>query len=268
MTFFETLVTPPITLVPGDGQYRLQPLYVDDLVRAIVRAVEDPELRDVVLDVGGAEPITFDRLLDTLAHRVGKDRARKIHVPWGTMQVVANLTDRLRFGPISSDELSMLRRGNWADIQPFVDRLGFTPLPFDTGLARKPRNTADRWYSWLRPLKLPLRLSIAFVWLATGIISATVSADRGIDLLAQIGITGALANVALFGTSGLEIVIGTATAIGWRVRLMGTIQLFLIFGFTLILTVGLPHLWLDPFGPLTKNIPLIGATLAMMAVEE
>lgn len=35
-----------------------------------------------------------------------------------------------------------------------------------------------------------------------------------------------------------------------------------------ILTFSMPELWLHPFGPLTKNIPLIGATLVMMALEE
>jgi hypothetical protein len=38
--------------------------------------------------------------------------------------------------------------------------------------------------------------------------------------------------------------------------------------FMAVLTLTQPELWTDPFGPLTKNIPLLGATLAMMALEE
>ena len=42
----------------------------------------------------------------------------------------------------------------------------------------------------------------------------------------------------------------------------------LMLGFTAILSVGIPELWLHPFGPLTKNVPLIAATLVMIALEE
>jgi hypothetical protein len=113
-----------------------------------------------------------------------------------------------------------------------------------------------------------LRWSIAFVWLATGIVSAFFSAPMGYELLSQVGIHGPLATLALFGTAYFEIALGIATALGWRVRLMGLIQIVLMIGFTLILTVGIPELWLHPFGPLTKNVPLFAATLAMMALEE
>jgi hypothetical protein len=39
-------------------------------------------------------------------------------------------------------------------------------------------------------------------------------------------------------------------------------------GFMVILSLGMPELWLDPFGPLTKNIPILGATLVMRALED
>ncbi len=35
-----------------------------------------------------------------------------------------------------------------------------------------------------------------------------------------------------------------------------------------ILSLGIPQLWLHSFGPLTKNVPLIAATLVMRALED
>lgn len=268
MTFFESLAALPVTPVPGDGQVRVQPIHVDDLVRAVVLAVERDDLHDVMIDVGGAEAITFDHMLDVLARRLGKRQAQKLHVPWGTMKLAAAVTDALGRGPISSEELGMLRRGSFTDIQPFVERFGFTPVAFEAGLARKPVREADRWHARLAHVRLPLRLSIAFIWLATGIISAFISESEGFELLQQIGIRGPLAGVALYGTAYFEIFLGVATAIGWRVRWLGAIQIVLMLGFMGILTYGMPQLWLHPFGPLTKNVPLIGATLAMMALED
>jgi uncharacterized protein YbjT (DUF2867 family) len=269
MTFFLSLAALPITPVPGDGQCRLQPVHVDDVVRAVVLAVERADLKDLTVDVGGREPITFDALLDVLARRLGKRRARKLHVPDGVMAAVAAVTDALGGrGPITGEELAMLRRGNSGDNRPFAEHFGFEPLPFEVGIARKPLTEADRLHARLAHVRLPLRLSVAFIWLATGIISAFVSTQQGFELLTQVGITGWPADLALYGTSALEIVLGLATAAGWRVRLMGTVQILLMCGFMAILSARMPELWLHPFGPLTKNIPLIGATLAMMALEE
>jgi uncharacterized protein YbjT (DUF2867 family) len=132
MSFFRRLATLPLTPVSGDGQYRIQPLHVDDLTRAIVAAATDPALSDIVVDLGGAEALTFDDLLDRLACSSEARRpARKLHVPWPMMGVVASVTDLLGGrGPITSDELTMLRRGNVSDNCNFIERFGFDPRPF------------------------------------------------------------------------------------------------------------------------------------------
>src|SRR5262249_20181937 len=155
----------------------------------------------------------------------------------------------------TGEELAMLRRGNVCDTGPFVHRFGFTPVPFRVGIARRPLTEADVWHARLAPLRVPLRLSVAFIWLATGVICMFFSVGQGYDLLRRVGLTGTLADVALYGTCSLEIALGVATALGWRVRLMGALQLLLIVGFTVILTLKLPEVWLDPFGAVTKNIP-------------
>ncbi len=269
MTFFQSLAALPVTPVPGDGQYRVHPLHVTDLVRAVLLAVERDDLRDCAVDLGGGDPLTFDELLDLLARRIDNRPARKLHIPWGVMRAVAAATDALGGrGPISGEELAMLRRGNFTDNKAFVEKFGFTPLGFPVGLARQPLSEAERWHARLVHLRVPLRLSVAFIWLATGLVSMFVSTQTGYELLAQVGITGPLASLALYGTASAEVVIGLATALGWRVRLMGVLQLLLMFGFMAILTAGIPELWWHPFGPLTKNIPLIAATLVMMALED
>jgi len=269
MTFFQSLAALPLSPVPGDGAYRLHPIHVDDLVRAVVLAVEREELTGIAVDVGGGAPLAFDDLLDVLARRLGKPRARKLHIPWRIMEWTAAGTDALGGrGPITGEELGMLRRENFADNRPFVERFGFAPLGLEAGLARTPLTEANRWHARVALLRLPLRWSIAFIWLATGIVSAFVSTAEGFRLLEQVGINGPLASLALYGTAYFEIGLGLATAAGWRLRLLGAIQILLMLGFMAILTWGMPALWLHPFGPLTKNIPLIAATLVMMALEE
>lgn len=44
-------------------------------------------------------------------------------------------------------------------------------------------------------------------------------------------------------------------------------QLALMAGYTVLISLYLPELWLHPFGAITKNLAVAGATLVMMAME-
>ena len=143
MAFFSSLACLPVTPVPGDGCYRVQPLHVRDLVRAVLCAVQRPHLSAVVADIGGGEVLTFNDMLDLLARRQGKScGARKVHIPWSLMSLVALATDRLSgHGPITTDELNMLKRENFTPRSAqFVDLFGFEPLPFSIGVTERSRS--------------------------------------------------------------------------------------------------------------------------------
>jgi NADH dehydrogenase len=137
MAFFSRLARLPVTPVPGDGCYRVQPLHVRDLARAVLCAVQRPDLSAVVADIGGGEVLTFNDILDLLARKQEKSRgARKVHIPWRLMSLVALTTALLAgHGPITTDELNMLKRENFTSHPAqFVDLFGFDPLPFSIGV--------------------------------------------------------------------------------------------------------------------------------------
>ena len=79
----------PIFGIPGDGQYRVQPIYVEDMARLAVAlgARED----NAVVDAVGPETFTFDALVRLLRDAVGS-RALMVHLPprmaWAVAQVV------------------------------------------------------------------------------------------------------------------------------------------------------------------------------------
>jgi uncharacterized protein YbjT (DUF2867 family) len=68
----------PVFAVPGNGRYRLQPVFVEDLAQLAVRAAS--EVHDSVRDAVGPEIFSFDDLVSLIAHSVGS-RTRLIHVP-------------------------------------------------------------------------------------------------------------------------------------------------------------------------------------------
>src|SRR5262249_39647280 len=122
MAFFAQLARLPVRPVPADGRTSLQPVYIGDLVRAIVQAVERDELTAEAIDVGGGEVVTFDQLLRLLASADGRrSRPYVLRLPWGVMAAVAMVTELLGgHGPLTRDELGMLRRDLVADIGPFI----------------------------------------------------------------------------------------------------------------------------------------------------
>jgi NADH dehydrogenase len=62
----------PIFGVFGDGNYRLQPIYVDDLARAAVEKGQAAE--DLILDTIGPETFTYRELVNTIGTIIGKNR--------------------------------------------------------------------------------------------------------------------------------------------------------------------------------------------------
>jgi NADH dehydrogenase len=67
----------PAFAIPGKGDYRLQPIYVDDLAELAVNA--GYEKRSLVLDAAGPETFTFDELVRLMAKQVGS-HARLLHM--------------------------------------------------------------------------------------------------------------------------------------------------------------------------------------------
>jgi hypothetical protein len=102
---------------------------------------------------------------------------------------------------------------------------------------------------------------------AGGLSMGVYPARESYALLAELGMTGAPATLALYGGATPDLVLGAL--LSWRRRpaLIGAAQLASMAAFTL-LAAGLPgECWLHPFAPILKNPPIAAAILVMMALE-
>lgn len=68
----------PVFGVPGDGRYRIRPIYVEDMARMMIDALGDEA--NTVLDAVGPETFTFDELVKLIAAEVGRP-VRLLHLP-------------------------------------------------------------------------------------------------------------------------------------------------------------------------------------------
>lgn len=68
----------PVFGIPGDGQYGIRPIYVEDMARLLVASVA--ELGNSVRDAVGPETFRFEELVRMIARELER-RTRTVHVP-------------------------------------------------------------------------------------------------------------------------------------------------------------------------------------------
>ena len=68
----------PVFGIPGDGRYRVRPIFVEDMAKLIVDAVKSTA--NEVVDAVGPESFTFEELVEKLAVALGRS-PRLVHVP-------------------------------------------------------------------------------------------------------------------------------------------------------------------------------------------
>ncbi|MDQ3810292.1 MAG: NAD(P)H-binding protein, partial [Chloroflexota bacterium] len=131
--------TLPVIPVPGGGDDPFQPIWADDLGRALALAVERSDLARQTLELAGAETTTLNEVLDHLERLTGKSPAR-LPLPGWLASIGAEAASTVGVDlPVTTDQITMLLEGNV--IQPgrpnaLVDVLGITPTPLADGLAK------------------------------------------------------------------------------------------------------------------------------------
>jgi len=124
----------PFIPIVGPGTNKLQPIYVEDVAEAFLKACEDPKTIGRCYDLGGPDPVTMNQLIDLLLRLLNKRRV-KIHLPIGLMRFNAYLMEKvLPKPPITRDQLLMLQQDNTCDIGPLREELEIDPVPLEEGL--------------------------------------------------------------------------------------------------------------------------------------
>lgn len=270
MSFFSALSGFPIHVIPSHGRFRLSPIFIDDLTFAVndfVKASNDCESK-ICIDIGGDTIISVKDLFKFLALKQNNKNFIQINIHSKLITLAAKITDFLKKGPISSDEWTMLKRENFCETTQYTQYFNRSPLSLNDGIERV--NTFNKPYTFdLLSMLFPfLRITIAFIWIYTGIISAFITPKEiSIKLLNDVGIFDSSAMFLLYFTSISEIILGLLILKSKFTNLLTLIQILLIISFTLILSFKTSGFWLDPFGPLSKNIPLIGAIIVLWAYE-
>ncbi len=263
---FDTLASLPLIPLPAGGAQPIQPVHIDDVTSALLELIESPAELRCTVELVGAEPTTLADFLRSLRAAFGMRPAGSLPVPRGLMTAAAWLGDRLPRAFLSRETLGMLERGSVGDPGALTRLLGRPPLPVRAFVNPASRAAArrDAVLGWIAPL---LRVSIAFMWLIAGAVSLGPQAAHGMELLRKIGVPAALAPAMLIGAALFDIALGVLTLLPRRIPLLWTAQILLVLVYSAIISVFLPDLWLEPFGSVAKNVPILAMLILLRHLE-
>ena len=112
-----------------------------------------------------------------------------------------------------------------------------------------------------------LRLSVAFMWLYTALVTAFLPQASGVlNLLARCGFEG---------RGGVAVMIASCTLNGVLGMLMlrrpapwvWPLQIGAVLGYTLTAALNMPELTIDHCGPLVKNVPVLAVLLLLWLAQ-
>ncbi|WP_323142439.1 SDR family oxidoreductase [Massilia phyllosphaerae] len=267
---FKALASMPFAVRFGDAPQLVQPIHVDDVVAAIVCLlrqrlhIDQPLLPGIVplrtarrLALTGPQALPFIDYLASLRTAMGMGRLRVLKLSAGSGRLLARCGRWLPGGLLDPDALRMLDRGNTADPGPTLRLLGRPARSIASFIVEPRAERARAKLDWLLP---PLRWAIVVVWIFTAIVSGFVyPVEDSLALLARTGIPESLQALMLYGASALDLLFGLGILLLKRRRWLWLAQLALIGFYTVVIGLKLPEFLVHPYGPLTKNLPMLAA---------
>ena len=126
--FFRALAALPIQGLFDGGEQKMQPVFVKDLVEAIVNLanIGSDELPQEMIAVG-SEVVTYKEMLACYRNQLGKGKLRSISVPSGIVLFAAKIVGRLVGGMFNEDNIRMLLQGNTGAKEGIEKVLGRPP---------------------------------------------------------------------------------------------------------------------------------------------
>jgi nucleoside-diphosphate-sugar epimerase len=126
----------PVIPVIGPGQWRMRPLFLDDLIDVILGVLARPDLVGRTYDVGGPDLVTYDDFLSAICTAIGR-RCRTLHLPLGVSFALAWTLERiLPTPPLTTDNVRGAMRDAHCDPRALERDLRPRLTPLTEGLKR------------------------------------------------------------------------------------------------------------------------------------
>lgn len=177
---------------------------------------------------------------------------------------LARLGDRIGWRALNSQTLRLAGRDNLASPEPLAQACGFRAAPLGAHLCGWPVPARSVELA-LAPLLLA---ALVLVWLGTALVCLGPGFDWGLRIMAEMGVSGTPARVAVIGGGLLDG--GLGLALLWRRSRVAALraQIALMLVYSVMISLWLPHYWFDPYMAVGKNLVLGVASLWLLWLEK
>ncbi|MBL8671199.1 MAG: NAD(P)H-binding protein [Alphaproteobacteria bacterium] len=257
---------PWAVLLPGDGGQRFQPIHVEDLVVAVLRALEGPLLACRTVEPVGPDTLTLKEMLVAWRAWLDIPAGRLLRVPMAVIWALARLGDLIGKGPLSTVSVRQMEHGNVGDPAAFAAAVGFAPRRFVDWLQRRPSHVQDRWHARMYFARSLLRLGLGAFWVGSGVIGLWAPMDFVAEVFQSFRVPEAWWTGLARAACLVDIAIGLGVWLRWQGAHLA--QAGVTLAYTLIFTLAAPAIWVDPLGAILKNAAVLAAIAAYAAIED
>ena len=127
----QQLIKPfPILPLFGDGQYKMQPISVEEVAAAFVQALTIETTNEQTYCVAGQDAYPYTEILDRITRGLGLEPKPKIPIPLWLVRPAVQTLGAWGLLPLSPDQFEMLVEGNTCDSAAFYRDFDVTYKPF------------------------------------------------------------------------------------------------------------------------------------------
>ena len=112
------------------------------------------------------------------------------------------------------------------------------------------------------------RYSLALLWIYTGLTSIFFDYQTGYELLINFGFNEPITRALIYSGAILDIGLGLWILSNKKMKQCYVIQIMVIVSYTILLTIIESSYWLHPFGPVSKNLPIIMLILILHSITD
>jgi uncharacterized protein YbjT (DUF2867 family) len=261
---------PIVPIMPETGP--LQIVHLDDVVDAVMFFLKPDAPVRRAFDVVGPRTSTFDETVALLRRWLRWPPARKFHPPASLAPLVYKLGDAISLlgwrPPARTTARREIERGATGDPGPLARATGIEPRDPAAMLTAEPSSVQERWFARLYLLKPLVFVVLSLFWIVTGIMALGPGWQRGVGLMLEGGVRHGLGEATVVAGATADICIGIGIAFRRTARRALYAGLTLALVYTVIGTMLMPRLWIDPIGPLLKIWPIMALILVAIAIVE
>lgn len=119
----------PVIPIPGDGNKKIQPVYIEDVLKVILTCLEIKQFKKKVYNIAGPYPITFNEYIQLVLDSLKLKRI-KIHIPIFLIKLFLLFTGRIFEHIITFEIVNSINQDKEVDIYDSKQDLNFKPNEF------------------------------------------------------------------------------------------------------------------------------------------